>query len=463
MRMFALGLPSLAATAPALAQPVEVPPTWGGDFWSRTRATGSWGGVRDELGKKGVVFDADLLLTPQDVVSGGRSTGAEFWGNADLTLNIDTGKLGLWPGGFFKLSSDSGFGTNAYSNSGAIVPVNSAALIPAPNDRTTALMNATFMQFLSTKFGLFLGKINTLDLAKQEFYGDYSTQFQNTAFLTPMTLQQVPLSAFGGGVIGLPTEDIILSVVALDPSGTPTSNDLGNAFKDGAMAVGSGQVTIKPFGLVGHQSLGFSWSDKERLSLNQDRTNIARFLLTEKFPRLGNPGPILERILARFFPGLLVPVQPANRTSRTWSANYSFDQYFWQPEGDSKHGMGAFFEFGASDGNPNPIKYAFIVGIGGKGMLPSRGDDSFGIAFAHTKFSSEFLPFLRQRLDLGLEHENAVEMYYNASITKSLSATGDLQIVDSALNKTLVESSVRPSLTNVSTAVVLGLRLRARF
>jgi hypothetical protein len=33
--------------------------------------------LRDELGKKDVVFDADLLLTPKAVVSRIRSTGAD--------------------------------------------------------------------------------------------------------------------------------------------------------------------------------------------------------------------------------------------------------------------------------------------------------------------------------------------------------------------------------------------------
>src|SRR5271165_3843306 len=101
-----LGLSLLVAWYPASAQPVDVPPTWGGDVWSRPRLSGDWGGLRDELGKKGVVFDVDLLETPQDVVSGGHSTGADAWGNADYTLNVDTGKLGLWQGGFFNVSAD---------------------------------------------------------------------------------------------------------------------------------------------------------------------------------------------------------------------------------------------------------------------------------------------------------------------------------------------------------------------
>ena len=85
-----LALVLLGGPAPASAQPIDVPNTWGGDFWSRPRLTGSWGGFRDELGKKGVVFDADLLLTPQGVLSGGRDTSAEFWGTAEYTLNVDT-------------------------------------------------------------------------------------------------------------------------------------------------------------------------------------------------------------------------------------------------------------------------------------------------------------------------------------------------------------------------------------
>ena len=74
-----LGLALLVGPGPVRAQPVEIPPTWGGDLLSRPRLTGDWFGLRDELGKKGVVFDVDLLLTPQGV-AGGRDTGADFWG-----------------------------------------------------------------------------------------------------------------------------------------------------------------------------------------------------------------------------------------------------------------------------------------------------------------------------------------------------------------------------------------------
>jgi porin len=50
-----------------------------------------------------VVLDIDLLQLPQGVASGGRDEVAEYWGLAEYTLNVDTQKLGLWPGGFLRV------------------------------------------------------------------------------------------------------------------------------------------------------------------------------------------------------------------------------------------------------------------------------------------------------------------------------------------------------------------------
>ena len=304
------------------------------------------------------------------------------------------------------------------------------------------------------------GKINTLDLGATEFYGDYRTQFLNAAFNFPMTVQQVPLSTFGGGVLVLPRDDIVLSGLALGPNGAPISNDVSQAF-NGVMIVGNGALTIKPFGLVGHQSLGFTWNNAERFSLDQNPSNIVSLLLTQQFPRLANPGPVLEQILANSFPSLLVPTQPANHEDRSWTISYAFDQYFWQPDGDPKHGVGVFFAFGASDGNPDPIQYAFLAGIGGKGVVPGRPDDSFGLGLARTQFSDSFLPFLRQQFNLGLQREDAIEMYYNMAITPWMNVTSDLQIVDSGFNKVI--SPTTGKLTGIDTVVVAGARLRIRF
>jgi porin len=368
--------------------------------------------------------------------------------------------LGLWPGGFLKVWADSGFGRNVFQDSGAIVPVNTPALLPAPNDQTTALVNATFTQFLSPTVGLFAGKVGTLDLMTGEFAGNYRTQFLNTGLAFPMNLALVPLSAYGGGLIVLPWERLALSAMVLDPSGTPTNNDLSEAFEDGVMVLASAKATITPFARVGHQSVGYMWSNQERRALSQDPANLARALLTERFPRLADPGPVLNRLLERFFPQLLVPVQPPNTKRRTWAMYYTIDQYVWQPAGDPTRGVGLYFTFGASDGNPNPIQYFYNLGIGGNGVVPGRPQDHFGIGWARTQFSGDFVPLLRQTLNFGLTVENAIELYYNAVVAPWLHATLDLQIVNPGLKKTLDASG---TLRDVNTAVVPGLRLYVRF
>ncbi len=64
------------------------------------------------------------------------------------------------------------------------------------------------------------------------------------------------------------------------------------------------------------------------------------------------------------------------------------------------------------------------------------------------------------RFPIGLNREDAIEMYYNAALTPWLSATADLQIINPALTKTLGSDG---RLQNVDMAVVAGLRIYARF
>lgn len=461
-RLFAGAGLVLASAASALAQPMEGPASYGGDFLDRPRLTGDWGGVRDELSRMGVDLGVDVTQVLQGNASGGKHTGVAYGGLADYRLGLDTGKAGLWPGGFLNVHAESSFGGNANGASGSFLPADTVTFFPSLSNNTTstALMNGTFMQFANTWSGLFLGKIDTIDGQGGEFSGNYRTQFMNAGFAWNLVNSLVPPSSFGGGLILVPMEGANATFTALGPQGTPASNDIGAAFDDGVVLAGQGKVPVKPFGLVGHQQLGFTWSNATHASLSQDPSNIADSLLRARFPRLSNPGPILTRILQRFFPQLLTPTQPLNTESTTWSAYYNADQYLWQPEGHPDRGIGLFFGAGTSDGNPNPIQYSFTAGIGGKGIVPGRPGDSFGIGWSRAQFSSDFVPFLRQRLDLGLDHEDVVEAYYNAALTPALGLTLDLQAIAPALTKQL---NAAGQLEDLNTAFMAGLRLYARF
>jgi porin len=454
LRLTAL-LSALGTALPLLAMPIATPDTWGGDFASRPRLTGNWGGARDEMAKKGMVLDLDLYWMPQTITSGGKNEESGSWGNAIATFNVDTQKAGLWPGGFFKVQTVTSFGDNVMRDTGALVPANISWMLPSPIETSTGLQEFTYTQFLSQNFGMFLGKINSI-APTNVLHGDYTTGFLNTSVNMPLALAMVPLSAYGAGALYLPSHDVTLAAMVLDSNGTIKNNDLGDAFDDGVMALVSGDLKVKPGGLPGHQNLTLAWSNKDRTSLIQDPVNIANTLLTAKFPLLGNR---LEEELGRI-PVLGNP-QPLNKESETWAAVYSFEQFLWQPAGEPKNGIGMFFSAGVSDGKANPIKNSYSLGLVGKGVVPGRPRDNFGIGWARAKFSDDFVPFLRDRFDLGLDHEDVVELYYNAAVTPWMSVSPSLQVISPALNKTFDAAS--GGFKDLKTTYLLGVRVGIRF
>src|SRR5262249_32392964 len=188
-----------------------------------------------------------------------------------------------------------------------------------------------------------VGKLNLLDGDANDFAHGYQTNFLNTGLGINTALALFPFSAYGGALVFLPWDGAVITAGVFDPSGKPTNNDISEAFRDGVLVSSEARFTIKPFGLLGHQMVGFVWSNKERLSLQQDPSNLARAVIFDRFPRLEDPGRILRRIIERFFPELLVPVQELNRKHDTWTVYYNFDQYLWHPGGDQNRGIGVFF------------------------------------------------------------------------------------------------------------------------
>jgi len=61
---------------------------------------------------------------------------------------------------------------------------------------------------------------------------------------------------------------------------------------------------------------------------------------------------------------------------------------------------------------------------------------------------------------LGLNVEDAVELYYNAVLTPWLNLSASMQVVDSAVGKTI---SSNGRLVDMPTSVVGGLRMYIRF
>ena len=141
---------------------------------------------------------------------------------------------------------------------------------------------------------------------------------------------------------------------------------------------------------------------------------------------------------------------------------YNFDQYLYQDKRDSTQGFGIFGRFGISDGKANPVAQFNSFGVGGRGLIPTRDQDRFGVGYYYLKIASDFrdtIPAL-PRARVGLDHEQGVELYYNIAATPWLHVTPDLQFVDAGKNKAPIGSAGGKS---IGTAVVAGLRVKIDF
>ena len=414
--------------------------TYSGDLWARSTLTGDWGGTRDELAKKGVTFDMSLTQTGMSVISGGKDQGWEYSGRGDIVMNMDTGKMGLWPGGFFTVEVEGNYNKSINLDTGSLMPVNTNQIFPTTGSDQLNIPAVVFTQFLSNYFGVFVGKVATLtdnsgDM--NEFaHGKGDTQFFNTAFnINPAILLTVPYSTLAGGMIILPTKDpkeAIISIMACDGDGVANSSGFDTVFKGNTAYAIEGRVKTDFFGLTGHQLVGATYSTKSFSSLSQSLR-------------------------------IIIETRGIAKEDNSWSFYYNFDQYVYEPK--KGKGIGIFGRFGASDGDANPIHYFYSIGVGGKGVIPGRTSDEFGAGYYYVDVSNpNFTGPLANRSFLG--NEQGFEAYYNIAITPWAKLTPDIQVIGPAQKDVLRidrETLLASKKGTVDTATVVGLRLQVVF
>jgi porin len=111
-----------------------------------------------------------------------------------------------------------------------------------------------------------------------------------------------------------------------------------------------------------------------------------------------------------------------------------------------REGVGIFARFGVADQDTNPVEWSGSFGVGGRGIVPARDDDVFGVGYYYTHFQETRIGGL-----LGVDDEGqGFETFYNAAIIPAAHLTFDMQLADSALPRT-------------DTAVILGARLNLSF
>lgn len=415
----------------------DATPTYSGDLLNRSTLTGDWGGARNEMAAKGVTIDLGLTQVEQGVTGGGKNSTWEYGGRGDLTVNADSQKLGWWPGGFMNLEVEGNFSRSVNGNTGALMPVNTNQLFPVPNGDNLNVTALNFAQFLSHNFGLTIGKYATITATSgdmNEFaHGKGDTQFMNTAFnANPAILLTVPYSTLGAGAIVLPTADpkeAIVSFLVLQTNGSAETSGFNDLDANKLTFAGEGRVRTNFFGLTGHQLVGATYSNKNFNSLDQN----LRFIVVDR------------------------AIQQKNDS---WAVYYNFDQYLYEPNKGSGQGVGLFGRFGTSDGNPNPIHYFYSLGVGGKGIIPGRPIDRFGLGYYYISVGNPtFTGPLATRSFL--RNEYGFEAFYDIALTPWMQLTPDIQVIRPAQKD--VVTIIPPSRQGIDTATVVGIRLQMQF
>lgn len=401
------------------------------DLSNRTTLAENWGGVRNHAKEKGFTLNASVTQLAQGVVSGGKSGRWEYGGRANVTANLDTQKMGLWPGGFFTVEFESGWEDSVNGRTGALSPAGANQLFPIPNDNSIALPQVSFAQFFSPYAGVLIGKLDTTSGDANYFaHGKGDEEFLNLALNFNLVALVIPYSTLGAGLIVLPTKDpesAIVNFMVLQATGSPTQAGFDDISSDNLVFAAEGRVRTNFFGLTGHQLVGGLYSNASYAAVDQ---------------RLAF---LIERRLVR--------------ERDTWAVYYNFDHFLYETDKSAGRGFGVFGRFGASKGSPIPVQYFASAGLGARGPFASRPHDRAGVGFYFTDVNSPTLegPFVTRTF---LDNEWGFELYYNFAITPWLLLTPDIQIIEPSQREQVVSVTRRD---DIDPAVVLGTRLQLLF
>jgi len=392
-------------------------PSFGGDLWTRSKLTGDWGGVRNDLAAKGITLDIDYTQIFQGNAHGGRSTknALRASGSGDIELTLDTQKMGLWPGGSFLFHAEPKWGDGINPKVGSLVPVNFDAVIPGSGEGAMfTLSEWIFTQgIIPDKLAVIAGKLfGARAFDTNVFANDERTQFMNTALRNnPIIPAFLPYTNLGIGVIAMPTDWLTITTAVADSEGRAKTTGFETAFH-GAMnttIIHEWAFKVKPFGLPGNQRIGFLWSsmDFSRLDPNEPFNMSADLAIK-----------LLGLDLANKVVGKLAKFRDAGDNVAIY---YNFDQYLYTEDEDPSQGIGLFGRFGWARQDVNPIAHFYSIGVGGKGVLPERDNDTCGLGYYFADLSNQMPPQYHS--------EQGIECYYNIEVTPWLHISPDLQVI----------------------------------
>ncbi|NLX05053.1 MAG: carbohydrate porin [Phycisphaerae bacterium] len=418
-----------------------------------TTLTGAWLKGRQELADEGIIVDGSIAQFLQGNAHGGLDTnsGLSYFGAPEVRVRLDFARMGLWEGGFVSLRGGMQFGRSLNCRAGTLSPVNFAAVVPMVEEAGQVTLSEYYLaQALSEKFVVVAGKVDILNGSDNMLLGSLERdQFLGAGMRTQPALNPfIPHTTMVLAGIWLPNDRVRLMTGILDNDPADTAKTTGfSALFNGRDWFTVGQeldVKVAPWGRPGHQTFGYAWRSRP-YRLMQDRPDCDS----------GFPG-LKEFLDPAFWCGALdlarkrgiPPFFSSYRDSyHDWVVYYRFEQYVHQEAEDPRQGWGFYGRLGLSTGKSNPIERFYSLGWMGRGGIPERDNDNYGIGYYRSDMS-DYLPDV-----LHVHSEQGVEMFYNMELRPGVRLTPDLQVI------------VNPGagFQNRDVAIVYGLRLQIYF
>lgn len=434
-----------------------VPGTITGPLASRTQLTGDWAGARTNLAEHGWFFDAYTTSAYLNVMSGGLKTGSAFVQNIQLSVNLDTGRAGLWSGGLLHFTAQSRYGDSPDNTftTGSVLPPYTGLVLPGPLFSNNTYPSEYFLvQGLSDNVSVVLGKISNIFLPDQTLFGDsYKYDFANFNFLkNPMQanfFNPTSLAALGSW---RPTDTVTIRAGVLDPNSQP-NNFAAHAF-DRVNLWSQAILSYKIRGLPGQAVPSYTWSNKPKINLESP------FIAVPPVQRTQAVGALLGLSSTA---GL-----QTNFKDSSWFAIANVSQYFLVKDdsavvdeklksGQVLRGIGVFGRVGDAPEASNTISRDASVALFANGVFDSRKYDTVGLGFYYNGISSDLKNAIAQ-LTAGtaaVKNEKGTEVFYDFAITPAVRLIASYQHIWNPLTAEVI--------TRQSHADVFLLRLTLAF
>jgi len=347
-----------------------------------------------------VILTTDLLKN----IDGGIKNGSTILGNLDLTMEINTEKIGLWDKGTFFIYLLGNFNTNGGMTEYA-GDFQTSSNIEAVE--TFRVYEFWYEHIFDNKVSLLIG----LHDYNSEFNVlKYGGLFINSSFGIEPDISQVGPSIFPVASLAarlayrLSKDSYILAAVYDGKSGDP-DNEKKAAIK---LDSGDGIFTSVEFGLIqgkahedNYYKLAFgTWYHTADVMVEDINKNIDKnggiYIIGEK------------------------TLYSAQRGS-----------------------LGAFFQVGFADSDKNIIDKYLGVGLNYKGLFYSRSDDLLGLAIANTYTSNTYKDYQASQNVNVESYEMVIELTYEAEIYPWLVVKPNIQyIINPSMSSTIDDATV---------------------